>query len=245
MADDVQEIINDALVEIGILDPIESPTASQAQQALRHLNRMVDSWNAQRLTIYAIEEAGFVLTINQQSYTIGPASDTPDFTVTARPVRIDHANIVNLGVDPEERWPVNILYRDAWASRYTEYDFEYPSALYYEPTYPSGTIHLFDVPTAAHTLELWTWTAISAFASLTAAIDFPPGYEEALMYNLAVRLAPGYGRTAPQVTIAMALKSMAIIKSVNAPVPVQTTDYGLGAGMNSASSAPGGRITWR
>jgi hypothetical protein len=53
---------------------------------------------------------------------------------------------------------------------------------------------------------------ISEIADLSDELSLPDGYADALVYNLAVRLAPDYGRMVPDMVVMAAIESMATIK---------------------------------
>ncbi len=233
-------IIDGALKEIGALGVGQAQDSADFDDALTRLNQMLDEWNTERLNIYQITAASYTLVVDQSDYTIGASATSPDFTAT-RPIEIENANILNTGVTPNQRTPVAILTKDDWAERYTVESYEYPYGLYYEPAFPKATIHLFQSPTVAHKLELFTRQQFAAFSSLSATVTLPPGYESALLYNLAVRLAPSYERPVHSMTGQMAAVTRAKIKSVNAPVPfLDATGY-----TQPGVDIYGGGYTWR
>jgi hypothetical protein len=89
---------------------------------------------------------------------------------------------------------------------------------YYNPTQPWGTLALWPIPTSsANQLILYTTTQFAAFADLTTDYTFTdmPGYEEALEYNLAVRLSTPFGRELPSAIASLASSSLALIKRGN------------------------------
>lgn len=237
-----QQIFDDALWALGVLETSES--LSSYTRITRIFNRMLDTFNAKRLMVYSIQSStnSFQLVADQDEYTIG-TSGTPDFT-DYRPVKIENANILNTTADPDERWPVAILGQKEWANRYITREYEYPTALYYEPTYPNGTIHLFDIPDTAHYLELFMWQEFPSIADEAATVVYPPGYEEVLVYTLAERLALIYGRPFTADLQRMKRNALAAVQSLNSPVPYMSTDYGLAPETNSEPT-PGGRVTWR
>jgi len=61
-------------------------------------------------------------------------------------------------------------------------------------------------------LESWTGTA-SAIAWATT-LTLPVSYEDAVVYNLAVRLAPEFNREAPPTIQAIAVERLAAIRAV-------------------------------
>ncbi len=66
--------------------------------------------------------------------------------------------------------------------------------LNYDAAYPVGLVHIYPVPNVGITLELWVWEQLAAITDPTLAVDLPPGYLKAITYNLAVDLAPKFGR---------------------------------------------------
>ena len=91
-----------------------------------------------------------------------------------------------------------------------------PEAIYYEPTFPYGTLRFWPVPLEALTVTLAIDMQISAIAAIGDTISLPPGYERALIYALAVDLAPEYPAvTLSQSVIDTADDALADIKRAN------------------------------
>jgi len=102
------------------------------------------------------------------------------------------------------------------------------TTVYYNQTYPLGTIALWPRPnTAENQLVLYLQSAFTGFVDLNTDYSFPdlPGYTDALEYNLAVRLCAPFGRslgTIPEV-VEMARESLGLIKRANnKPVDLPT-----------------------
>ncbi len=90
--------------------------------------------------------------------------------------------------------------------------------VYYNATYGRGlgTIFLWPTPTTAiNDFVLYRADQIAGFSDLTTNYDFPPGYQDALEYNLAIRLAIPYGRMLTPELRQMAGDSLALIKRQN------------------------------
>jgi hypothetical protein len=60
---------------------------------------------------------------------------------------------------------------------------------------PSINLRVFPMP-ASGPGSLWLdyWIALAQFGSVSDTVDLPTGYEDALHFNLALRLYPQYGR---------------------------------------------------
>ena len=92
---------------------------------------------------------------------------------------------------------------------------DYPTDLYDDGGYPQRTLTLYPVPSAAKSLVLFTKRALTSISTLDTSVSLPPGYEDAIVYNLAVRYALEYGRAVPDVVVILAAESKASIKKAN------------------------------
>lgn len=232
MANTAQDLINTALRKIGAIAAGDTPAAGETADALSDLNGLIDSLNADRLYIYEIAAASYALT-GAQSYTIGPAGAFN----AVRPQSIEDANIVDL-TNPAQpvRTPLRIVEADDWASiSVLAVPTPIPEVLFYQPGYPLGKIWLYGIPNTANQLELWTRQLLTAFASAGSAVSFPPGYYELLWSELAIRVAPDYGREVPQSVIKIAQDARLRVESANSLTPVMSADSAL-INMSSAGT---------
>ena len=209
------DLIGRTLRSIGVLASGETATSNEVSDALTILNNMVDTWGTERLTIYTVARTAFNLTSSTQDYTIGSGGT---FNI-ARPVWIVAA------------WQ-QIGIKGTTST--------YPTAFYYDKTWTAGLgqISVWPVPDNSNAqLVLYTPTALTQFADLTTAYTFPPGYEEALRYQLALRLAPEFGVNLSPDIRALASQTFANIKRANIRPTV--------LGIDPALRADGGRYDWR
>ena len=68
------EIINDALVQIGAIEAGENPAATDTAFAARQLNRMVKTWQADGVRLWTRREAFLFLVDSQGRYQLGNSS---------------------------------------------------------------------------------------------------------------------------------------------------------------------------
>lgn len=210
-----QTIINRAMRLIGALESGESPTADETADVLVALNQMIDSWRNDRLTVYQLVDYTHTLVAATSSYTIGSGATINQ----ERPVKIEDARIRDAGTDTM----IEIIDKQSF-NRFsdTTSTSNYPLYLYYEPSYPSGTIRLWPIPNAANTLVLTVWQPITTLATAATSISLPPGYERALTYNLAVDIAPEFQQQVPPAVAEIAINSLAALKRVNiVPITAQ------------------------
>lgn len=207
-----RDIISASLKLIGAIAPGEAPTAAEAVDGLASLNRMIDSWSNEDLLIYAITRDEFTLTPNQQRYTYGTGGN---FNAT-RPMEIQE---VRLRVDistPSIEYPVRILTLEEWAAIYQkDMTSTIPYAIFAEGTYPLDAINVYPVPSTAYKLVFFTLKPISNIDTLDTVLSLPKGYEEAIVYNYAMRAAPEYGRQTPQEVAMIGVQSKGNLKRTN------------------------------
>jgi hypothetical protein len=90
-----------------------------------------------------------------------------------------------------------------------------PTLIYDDDGFPLRTLSFYPVPSGTPQVALYTWIALTSFAAVTTDNTFPPGYEEALYSNLAIRLsADGFGDVSPALA-ALAAESLGRLKSAN------------------------------
>lgn len=220
-----QEIIEDALADIGAIDPIEALTAAESSHALRKLNEMLESWSNDSLAVYQILQENFATVAGTASYTIGSGATWN----TTRPLRIESAFIRESGND----YPLDVVPReiyDAITGKTTQYR---PEMLFYDPGVANGTVHLYGVPDKVYSVFLNSYKQLQSFAALTTTVILPPGYLRAIKTSLALELAPGYAKTPSALLVSLARDSKAAIKRMNSRTPKLSVSH---AAVNDSNS---------
>lgn len=214
------DLISSSMRLIGALASGETPTNSEAQDSLLCLNQMLDSWAADRLMVFTITIDEFALVPGQQVYTYGAGGNFN----AARPARIDRVSIVSL-TNPDQplELPIDYLTDLDW-QQYPIKNIQttLPQAVYDDQAFPLRNISFWPIPTIVVNTRFYHWTQLLSFANLTTDNSYPPGYIEALRYNLALRLMAefpgGYDPIMSQTTAALAVESLARVKSINLPL---------------------------
>jgi len=227
-----QDIITNALIEIGAWAPGETVDSDTAAFCLTKLNRIFDNWNAEESYIYATTLFQGTLTPNKNPHTLGTSANTPDFTVsTVRPPKITEANLVLTDQTPNIYRPLQIV-DDAWwmNNPVPSLGTQIPFYLYPNYSWPNAQIFLWPVPTIAYDIRLLIETALGSLA-LSDTFTMPPGYEEAVTLTLAENLIPNFSNTeslasAPLIKQAAA-KARERIRSVNEQPPTMVCDQGV------------------
>lgn len=196
------DMIQDALETTRVYAPGETANSADLARGLGVLNRMMDSWSNESLFCYAILEQNAVLQVGKSVYLIGQPSvgggptGQPDW-IMQRPLKL----IVGPGAaymldGNNNRYGVDVFPRDKWNMiGNIQIDSNLPNTIFYDPQFPFGVMNVYPVPNVAWTLYWDSYLQLSRFENLNVALNLPPGYEDAIVLNLAVRLKP-YFQTA-------------------------------------------------
>ncbi len=243
------DVINDALIEIGMLAPGEVVDSSVGPWAFRKLNYLIDEWQAQAGKVYSYQFIVETLVAGLSPHTIGPeASATFLLDNQPRPVRLESAALLLNTASPPGLvdLPMNIRDHDWWAQNQVKgIQTNVPTDVWYDPTSPNGSLFFWPVPNSQQQVRLQFWNVLSWFTAITDPIGgqagpgtLPPAYRPALMYTLAERLIPGSGRQAPPELSVQATYARAALFSNNAKSPrMSTQDSGMPKGGRSGHNA--------
>ena len=215
--------INGALRLIGQIAEGETPSAATSQDALMAMNQMLDSWSAERLSVFSTQDQTFTWTQGLISRTLGP---TGDF-VGNRPVLLDDAtyfkdptNGISFGIKI-----INQQQYDGIAVKTVT--STYPQVLWINMDMPNVSMYIYPVPTKA--LE-WHFISVNELvepATLATELVIPPGYLRAFRFNLACEIAAEFGVEPPPSVQRIAMSSKRNIKRINNPDDVMSLPYSI------------------
>lgn len=244
MATSVFKIIDAALRKLGVTMAGDQAAPELYASGVAALRSLLDGWSLESLMVPYVITEQFALSGSQTFYSMGTGGDWD----TVRPEEIQYVRTLDAGgisrpVYPSTKGVLNqqsqvlagfpsryVVSRDA-RFQWVEFD-KYPADTPYvlitsrkpfnavalddfsqvyaedqaaEPIYPSG----------------FTLTGIQA------PIEFPTGYEAAIVYNLAVHLQPEYpGFDLPAGVVSLAAQSKARIKATNFDPKMLLADVG-------------------
>ena len=218
----VRQLINRSLRLVGAISSGETATADEMQDTLTALNGMLEQWSNEGLAVYEQVDESFSIVADQYSYTIGTGGDFD----TDRPLRIINAIVRDSN---GQDYPVGIITSDQYQSisNKTDSGSTYPRYMYYDTSYPLGNITFYPVPSENSTLIMTMWQQFTTYDTdeLSEEVQVPPGYNDAIVYNLALRIAPEFGIQAINPEIReTAVRTMANIKRVNTKPRVAAMD---------------------
>lgn len=199
------------------LGPDRTPSTAQYNDALRAANRMLARWNADSLTVPCGQIESFQLVADQKVHTMGPGGDFD----TGRPQRIERANLI---LPDGSRKPLEVVEADSWADIRLPDQTSEPRKLFNDRAPGLVNLYIWPQDTGADQIELFSWKLIERFVSKDDLVTLAEGYEEALVYNLAVRLATMFHTGVDEDVREIARTSLSDIQSLNAPAPIMQCD---------------------
>ena len=234
----VQTIISDALMEIGVLAPGETMTSADAALGLRRLRMQIDAWAADRLTLSLQLRTVFTLVSGSSSVQVGVGQ-----TVNiVRPVWVNSLNYIIPGTNPGVESPIGLMDEDAYAAiSIKQLSSALPMQAFYQTNLADAFGTLFFWPRVSQNVDiaLYTPQAVEVPAGLTTDLIGPPGYQDAFLYQLAIRLCTPFGVPPPPLLLDMATKAFMTMKRPNVSPGILGIDAALvpnmGAGYNVLS----------
>jgi hypothetical protein len=213
MTDTARALIADCLKELGVLAKGEQPEDQDAQDALLRLNELLETWSIETLTVFRIGQITHAFVAGQGTYTIGEAGG--EDVSTARPTAVLRGSFVRDGDGYDH--PLTVLGArqdfDSIVLKSTQND--YPGWVWYDPAWPSGTLHYYGVPRQIWTAHLNVPAAFTAFEDLDSAVSFPPGYSRMLRTNGALELASMFDAEPTAALVAAATDSKEKVRRLN------------------------------
>lgn len=134
-----------------------------------------------------------------------------------RPIYIDRVSILDPTLDTPYEIPLT-KWNDAAYEQQTVKDLQstFPSAWYYNPTFPYGTLTFWPVPSSAtYDAVIYVPTQVAQFEAITDTFEAPPGYLRMLVNNLALELCPSYEKQPHPLLMKAAAESLAAVKRAN------------------------------
>lgn len=215
----VSDLIKGSMRLIGVIAAGETPSSSESADALTSLNDMLDSWSNDGFLIYHRVIENLTLVASTASYTIGASGAFN----TTRPIRIIDALVKESGSDNEV--PIRIYNQDEWVQISDKtLTSTLPQGIYYDPNAALGLIYVWPVPSGGSTLILHSEKPLTTYSAISEDVTLPPGYKKALRYNLAMELAPEYGKAISQDIAMQASESKALIMRTNTRPVYMTSD---------------------
>jgi hypothetical protein len=229
-------ISDDALRKIGRIGSGDTGSAQERTDAVAELNRMLGKWSAELGPIFGQVAESLTWASGNASRTIGSGGDL----ATARPqslVMAQYRDANNVDTD------LPILTHDEYQGLPDKATTgEIPQLVAYNPTFAGslGTLFVYPVPSASFTLRLTSIKPLATVSDATATITLPPGYEDAILWNLMLRLCGEYGVPVQAFWAQQAYESKHAIEQLNSTPSQMWPDY-MAPGMGGCERDP---VAW-
>lgn len=194
----------------GVLDIEEIPGLVYTD-LLQTLQVMLRSWAQHKIMVFASTKESVSLVPSQSLYTWGTNGNIN----SDRPHKVLNAFIRDSNNSDNY---VNIISENEYNNIANKSTQGRPSSLFYHPKFPLGNIYLYPTPQISESLFLTSlkpFTETSSIDDISATISFPPNYEEAIIYNYAVRIAPENGISVPNEVMMIADSSYRDLTGLN------------------------------
>jgi len=190
----VLDLITETLSLYGEYSPGEAIDAASVQSLLFTLNAALDGLGAESLAIYSNGILAFATLPGQQTYTLGPDPGNDWITTGAAPSQITRFSMVTNDLE----LPIATYTATDWSA--VQLKTMGSSVIVgvwpqYGPV--SHTFTFWPVPSGLITVKLYTAQQIPQFTATTDTVSLPPGYQEFLTYDLALKSASKFGADLP------------------------------------------------
>lgn len=190
-------IIAAALRKIGVIGDYESPSAEQLSAAGTALNLLIKSLSNRGMTLWTTAEQyiPFSNWASTNTVEIGPGATIP---LSHKPMRIIQAlRRDNITPAAPVDVPMQIYTFENYQLLPQKLSSGAPIIMFYQPLRTTGKISLWPIPSSYWVtngqLYIRYIRQLQDFDTGADEADVPVEWAEALVYQLAVRLAPEYG----------------------------------------------------
>jgi hypothetical protein len=214
--------IRGALRLIGQLAEGETPSSETMDDALTALNTMLDSWSAERLSVFSTQDQTVTWPPGSINESLGP---TGSLGTNNRPVLLDDSTYFR---DPSTgiSYGIKIINQQQYDGIAVKtVTSSYPQVLWYNADMPNIDIFIYPVPTRVLEWHFISVTELTQPATLATDIIVPPGYRRAYRFNLAVEIAAEFGVEPPPTVGRIAVASKRVLKRINNPEDVMSMPY--------------------
>lgn len=184
------DLITESLALMGEYAPGEPLDAAAVTTMIFTLNGILDGLGAERLALFANWTAAVTVPPGP-AFTLLP----PVFAGTGAPADLTGVGVM---VDANVERPVRMLTSEEFRRiALKSMTGVIPEAVWVHPANGSITINLWPVPSQLVFLKLYYSYPLASVASGTDVVAMPPGYQELLTYELAIKAAPKFGANLP------------------------------------------------
>lgn len=182
------QIIESALRKLGVLAEGQTPSTQNYSDGMMALNTVISQLRAVGMPLWARFEYTFTPTTGTYTIGTGMTLDTPF------PVKLFQA----FRTESNAKIPMELVAREDFNILPTTSTGS-PIKINYQPFVNYGSLSFWPAPTSTNTatVTLVYQRPYQYFTTSTETMDFPEEWYNAIIYHLAVRLAPEWGVPLP------------------------------------------------
>lgn len=210
-------LITLALKMTGVAAEGQTPSNEMVFDSFTILNMMLSQWQVRRWLVYSTTDTACLCT-GAQSYTVETGGD---FDVP-RPDRIEAAFMRYYGSAPQplDYDLILIQAREEYNLIQMKQLTTWPTHIYYDSDLPIARVWPWPIPPDnSYELHITTKERLQQFLNLNDTIALPAEYQDAIVWNLAVRLRPMFQLPPDPTTQQMAAATLATIRTANTQLP--------------------------
>lgn len=220
-ATSVNDLCTAALKETRVFGIGQAPGQDDIIDAWARLQWMLQQWARKRWMVYHLVTLS-VLATGATFYTLGPGGDIDTGTGSNRTDKLEAAFIRQLNSSPQPvDFPLKLLQTMEDYSRITLKSLtSFPNSIFYDSAWPLGKVYPWPIPQGSmYSLHVVIKAQLpTSFPTLATSVVLPPEYFAAIVYPLAVRLCPKYGKQADPMLVGMAKDAIATVKAANTAI---------------------------
>ena len=181
------EIIRECLEDLNVVPVGQTIPSELSAATFRRLCQIIAHWAAQGIEVPHVSIIPAPLVSGQSSYEIGE-DGTPDVD-TVRPDKIRGGYVrTDAGTDD----PLRVLTAEEYMSIGGKAESGQPTCIWYQDTWPNGTLYVWPVPTQSYVMYLFASVPMGEPATAAAEVLIPRSYDLPLIHALSAEVAARY-----------------------------------------------------
>lgn len=214
-----------SLKEAGVLGVGQTPLAEDINDGFTLLKRMLSQWQKKRWLIPMLID----VKADGNNLVSNPIGDG-QYWDTPRPDKLQSAYFVQKNNDQNTvSYPLELIWSyEDYSQIALKHLNSFPYGVFYDGAFPNGNIFVYPIPSDQYEIHLIVKGQLGFPNGLDQVLMLPPEYEEAIHYNLCIRLCSMYQYPVNQVQAGLAKLALNTIKVANAQIPTLSMPAGLG-----------------
>jgi len=213
-----RDICLQALKDSGIIGVGQTALAEDINDSFTALNQMLAQWRRKRFLIPYLSTISKISTA-AQTYSMGPGGDFDTGTGISRPDKIESAYFRQKTGQPNNEVDFGLTIIPS-REQYNQISLKtlqtFPNWVYYEPTFPLGTLYFWPIPQAnIYEMFVSVKSTLQRFVDLNTIIVLPEEYEAALRFCLAQRLLLIYQLPPNENLMRLAKDALNVVRGAN------------------------------